>query len=288
MDPLNGYVNPFLASKSGAQTAANGTAATQGKKYVPKEEIKKKLYTWEILMGLRNQNKERPANMTLLDFPHKRKRQMRNYQMSETDKFNMMVRDLRVLLNKLSKDNFECVTESILEDFQFTPSLLNELMKNLFMKATTEESYLEVYVRLCILLFKKYDDKENKEMNFKKLLLMKCQKQFYKMQEKEEQRRSRRQSQQSMDDKDKSISPDKKPKEAPECDFNKQMLYVFDSEEIQYRQRLQLFGNMRLLVELYLHSQIPEGIILTCITALLDDINDQSVEILCQTMHKLT
>ena len=54
MDPLNGYVNPFLSTKSGTQTAANGTAATQVKKYVPKEEIKKKLFTWEILMGLRN------------------------------------------------------------------------------------------------------------------------------------------------------------------------------------------------------------------------------------------
>lgn len=65
-------------------------------------------------------------------------------------------------------------------------------MKIIFMKATTETTYLELYVKLCILLFKKYDDKENKEMNFKKLLLMKCQKQFYKMQEKEEQERKSR------------------------------------------------------------------------------------------------
>ena len=54
------------------------------------------------------------------------------------------------------------------------------------MKATTEATYLELYVKLCIMLFKKYNDKENKEMNFKKLLLMKCQKQFYKIYEKEE------------------------------------------------------------------------------------------------------
>eukprot|EP00349_Pseudokeronopsis_sp_Brazil_P000887 CAMPEP_0202961422 /NCGR_PEP_ID=MMETSP1396-20130829/5473_1 /ASSEMBLY_ACC=CAM_ASM_000872 /TAXON_ID= /ORGANISM="Pseudokeronopsis sp., Strain Brazil" /LENGTH=61 /DNA_ID=CAMNT_0049681221 /DNA_START=646 /DNA_END=831 /DNA_ORIENTATION=- len=33
------------------------------------------------------------------------------------------------------------------------------------------------------MLFKKYNDKDNKEMNFKKLLLTKCQKQFYKMKE---------------------------------------------------------------------------------------------------------
>jgi hypothetical protein len=39
-----------------------------------------------------------------------------------------------------------------------------------------------------------------------------------------------------------------------DSDFNKQMLYVFDKEEIKHRQKLQLFGNMRLIVELYLHG----------------------------------
>lgn len=125
--------------------------------------------------------------MAILDFPHKRKGKIRskNNQQTEADKFNQTVRELRILLNKLSKDNFETVTKEILKE-TFTPSLLNELMKIIFMKSTTETAYLELYVKLCILLFKKYDDKENKEMNFKKLLLMKCQKQFYKMQEKEE------------------------------------------------------------------------------------------------------
>ena len=123
--------------------------------------------------------------------------------MSEADKFNFTVRELRILLNKLSKDNFDIVSKKILHDHSFTPSLLTELMKIIFQKATTEATYLELYVKLCILLFKKYNDKENKEMNFKKLLLMKCQKQFYKIYEKEEQeRRSRRESMQSFDEAD--------------------------------------------------------------------------------------
>lgn len=115
--------------------------------------------------------------------------------MSEIDKFNLTVKELRIMLNKLSKDNFETISKSILNDYSFTPSMLNELLKIIFMKATTEGTYLELYVRLCILLFKKYNDKENQEMNFRKLLLSKCQKQFYKMQAKEEQeKKSRRQS----------------------------------------------------------------------------------------------
>jgi hypothetical protein len=139
--------------------------------------------------------------MALLDFPHKKKRQMKaqGEQMSEADKFNHTVRELRILLNKLTKDNFDNVTKHILNDYTFTPALLNELMKIIFMKATTENSYLEIYVRLCILLFRKYNDKENVEMNFKKLLLSKCQKQFQKLQAKEEEeRRSRKASMEIM------------------------------------------------------------------------------------------
>lgn len=153
----------------------------------------------EFMLSLRMANRDRPSNMALLDFPHKKKRSIhalngRN-QMTEADKFNYTVRELRILLNKLSKDNFENVSRRILNDFQITPSLLNELMKIIFMKATTESTYLEIYVKLCILLFKKYNDKDNKEMNFKKLLLMKCQKQFLKLSAREEEeRRSRRPS----------------------------------------------------------------------------------------------
>lgn len=94
--------------------------------------------------------------------------------MTEADKFNYTVREIRILLNKLSKGNFETVSKRILNDFQYTPSILKELMKIIFMKATTENTYLELYVHLCKLLFRKFNDKENKEMNFRNLLLMKC------------------------------------------------------------------------------------------------------------------
>ena len=68
-------------------------------------------------------------------------------------------------------------------------------MKIIFMKSTTETSYLDVYINLCMSLFKKFNDPENEEMNFKKLLLNKCENQFYKMLKQEQaNRRSRRAS----------------------------------------------------------------------------------------------
>jgi hypothetical protein len=83
-------------------------------------------------------------------------------------------------------------------------------------------------------------------MNFKKLILNKCQKQFQKLKAREEQeRKSRRQSMEIA-----------LQKQQMEEDFNKQMLFVYDTDEIKHRQRLQLFGNMSLLVELFIQNQI--------------------------------
>lgn len=56
--------------------------------------------------------------MALLDFPHKKRRNLKKGEMmSESDKFNYTVRELRIMLNKLSTDNFETVTKKILNDF---------------------------------------------------------------------------------------------------------------------------------------------------------------------------
>lgn len=120
--------------------------------------------------------------MAVLDLPKKEKHNFsRKKPLTEKDKFNKTVGEIRILLNKLSGANFETIKEKLINNFTYTPSLLYELMKMIFIKSTGEHSYLDVYVKLCTLLFKKFDDRENNELNFKKLLVQKCQKQFFKM-----------------------------------------------------------------------------------------------------------
>ena len=111
--------------------------------------------------------------MAVLDLPKKDRGHTfsRKKPMTEKDKFNKMVGEIRILLNKLSGANFETIKEKLINNFTYTPSLLYELMKMIFIKSTGEHSYLDVYVKLCTLLFKKFDDRENNEMNFKKLLV---------------------------------------------------------------------------------------------------------------------
>ena len=53
-------------------------------------------------------------------------------------------------------------------------------MKIIFTKSTSELPQLPIYIKLCEGLFRKFDDKDHPEMNFKKLLLSRCEKQFYK------------------------------------------------------------------------------------------------------------
>jgi hypothetical protein len=164
-----------------------------------KDESKKKTYSLDFMLSLRSANRDRPVNMALLDFPHKRRKtDFRKQPLSEVDKFNQSVGQIRIQLNKLTQSNFDSITSQLLTKFEYTPSLLNELMKIVFMKATTETMYLDAYVRLCCILFKKFNDRENAEMNFRKLMLTRCEKQFYKLLEKEQnQRRSRRASQEA-------------------------------------------------------------------------------------------
>lgn len=118
--------------------------------------------------------------MAELNFPYKKRGpyDFRKKILNEKDKFNKTLGELRILLNKLSMSNFDTISEQLL-NFNYNPSLLYELMKMIFIKSTGEHSYLDVYVKLCTILFKKFDDRENYEMNFKKLLVNKCQKQFF-------------------------------------------------------------------------------------------------------------
>jgi len=48
-----------------------------------------------------------------------------------------------------------------------------------------------------------------------------------------------------------------------------------------------MFGNMKLLCELYLRALISADIIVQCLESLFDEINDLNVEILCHIISKL-
>ena len=94
-------------------------------------------------MSLRDEYRERPQGMKPLDFPHKNNIifrpientankteeawNLRSNPQGRYNAFNENVKKLRQLLNKLSPNNFQDITEKILRKTNFTPSLLKEL-----------------------------------------------------------------------------------------------------------------------------------------------------------------
>jgi hypothetical protein len=123
-------------------------------------------------------------------------------------------------------------------------------MKMIFTKSTGEYSYLDVYVKLCAILFKKFDDRENYEMNFKKLLVSKCQKQFFKMLNKEREERKKRKDSLTME-----VAVDEPPKDdggEKEDEESKLMMHLYDDNEMKLRKKEQMYGNMYLITELYI------------------------------------
>lgn len=97
------------------------------------------------------------------------------------------------------------------------------------MKSTTEQAFLEIYVRLCVILFKKFNDKENVEMDFRKLLLTRSEKQFYKMLKVERaDRMERRASMEEFEAMRKTGNETNTDNE-----YNKQMMFIYKPDEIK-------------------------------------------------------
>ena len=72
-----------------------------------------------------------------------------------------------------------------------------------------------------------------------------------------------------------------------QSDFSKKMMYIFDSTELEFRLKEQMFGNMALIVELYKYNLIKSNIITMCIDDMFEEINGQNVEILCKMLNNL-
>jgi len=140
--------------------------------------------------------------------------------------------------------------------------LLKQLSKIIFLKATTEQNYINLYVDLCEELFKKFNDKENVEMNFKKLILRKCQKEFYKEKYSDN-----------------------------EEDFSKLSLAVYDETEIQYWKKIWVFGNIKLIGELFTWGYVKDDIALKCFEILTENmeenVDEDWIESLCFLIERV-
>ncbi|KEH17864.1 uncharacterized protein [Medicago truncatula] len=184
-------------------------------------------------------------------------------------------RQLRAILNKLTPQNFDRLLEQVKAVNIDNTITLSGVVSQIFEKALMEPIYCEMYANFCSHLASELPDlsMDNEKINFKKLLLNKCQEEF---------ERGERQQ-----------------KEANKVDEAEAKVEVnLSNEEREQRrtkERMRMLGNIRLIGELYKKKMLTERIMHECIKKLIgqgqypdeEDVeypDDEDVEALCKLM----
>lgn len=161
--------------------------------------------------------------------------------------------ELREILNKISKENFNQYLNSILK-YEYDEQLMDNLKNLLFTKIVTERQYRELYFEICLEMFKIYNKKtyNSPGMNFKTIILKRCQEEFY-----------------SQND--------------------TKIQYPFSLEEDEKKAYLAeiKFGNIKLIAEFYNKGVIQVKVVNDCIEHLMNNVNDLNLRLLCELLKKI-
>merc|ERR1719210_3145945 len=174
------------------------------------------------------------------------------------------------ILNKLTPQKFD----TLVEKFEGLPidsfEKLSLCMELVFEKAVDEPSFSVAYAQMCLALGKKKVADENGQgvVNFRKLLIMRCQQEFEK---------------DYMEglDREKYVNDIN---EATNEDDKKRIKMEFEAMEMKMRKRS--LGNIRFIGELYKLGMLTAGIMHECVRKLLNSnpSDEESLECLCRLL----
>lgn len=187
-------------------------------------------------------------------------------------------RKLQGLLNKLSLEKFESISNQIMGIGIDDEASLALVIAGVFDKAVDEPNFGSMYARLCAKLSNELpktrswmmDEKDPSKNNlFRRLLLTKCQLEFEKGAKWSE------------------IGKDREPKEISEMTLEEKQKVVEDEEKRQKMKR-QALGNIRFIGELFNLGMLGEKIMHACIKQLLQDgaknHGEEELESVCKLM----
>lgn len=167
--------------------------------------------------------------------------------------------DLREVLNKITFDNMETNINYILK-FEYNEEIIENFRNILYYKAINESKYFDLYIKICLEMFKLYNRKShpsNPEMNFQSLMLKKCKEEFY--------------------------NPN---------DTKLSFPFVENEEEKNIRKIDAKYGNVRLIAEFFLNNVLPFKVINECIDFLIvskssnKEDGDFYIRCLCELLKK--
>lgn len=237
---------------------ATSAAALDSKRGAGKSvEKPSKVYQVVYLQQFRPKCQRRPKDMRVIEIPLKSNINIKfePYEEVQRSEAAETVRNLRILLNKLARDNFARISDSILNNFSYNAEILEELAHILFNKCVKEHAYIDVYMQLVDQLFRKFrstakpgEPEKTPSLNFRKMFIVKCQSTF------------------------ENKSTD---------EFLKELPSDLDEEEKRQKKRQRMFGNTKLIGQLFIRGAIPDAVVKTCFERLFKEAKEDNIENLC-------
>lgn len=174
-----------------------------------------------------------------------------------------LYKTFRSVLNKLTPQKFDTLIAKVRKLNIDTKERLIGVINLVFEKAIDEPNFSVAYALMCRELeqINVPDDKEDKAVNFRSLIVGRCQSEF---------------------EKDDNTTNERK-KEIDECtdpEKKKELVLALEEEERKIRRRS--VGNVRFIGELFKQNIIVSNIITYCIHRLLKKIEEETLECLCK------
>ncbi|XP_068270651.1 eukaryotic translation initiation factor 4 gamma 3 isoform X9 [Nyctibius grandis] len=187
----------------------------------------------------------------------------------ENVKTQELFRKVRSILNKLTPQMFNQLMKQVTDLTVDTEERLKGVIDLVFEKAINEPSFSVAYANMCrclVTLKVPMADKPGSTVNFRKLLLNRCQKEFEK-------------------DKADDDVFEKKQKELEAATTPEEKTRLHDElEEAKDKARRRSIGNIKFIGELFKLKMLTEAIMHDCVVKLLKNHDEESLECLCRLL----
>ncbi|XP_019355530.1 eukaryotic translation initiation factor 4 gamma 3 isoform X8 [Alligator mississippiensis] len=187
----------------------------------------------------------------------------------ENIKTQELFRKVRSILNKLTPQMFNQLMKQVTDLTVDTEERLKGVIDLVFEKAIDEPSFSVAYANMCrclVTLKVPMADKPGSTVNFRKLLLNRCQKEFEK-------------------DKADDDVFEKKQKELEAASASEEKTRLRDElEEARDKARRRSIGNIKFIGELFKLKMLTEAIMHDCVVKLLKNHDEESLECLCRLL----
>jgi len=182
----------------------------------------------------------------------------------EADPLEEVAKQTLAILNKLTPQKFDTLIQKFNKITIDTEAKLRKCIDLIFEKAVDEQGFAEEYAKMCKHLSEKHVMENDQPVNFRKLLIGRCQIEFEK-------------------DYMEGLDKDKYKEELAKAETEEKKKEIQeDFEDKERKARRRSAGNTRFIGELYKRDMLTVRIMHECIRRLIQKADEESLECLCR------